>query len=284
MKLIFIHGRAQGGKNQEQLRDTWVQSWQTGLNAAGLDYPQDWDIRLPYYGDLLDQLVQDENKTPATTERGAAVASPDDERLLHFEFAVMRDVAQEVGAASEPELQAVERGPLNWEIVHRLLQQIDDRMPGLAGATLRRCTRDVYYYLTNPHIRRTIDELVLNEFSGGACVVVGHSLGSVVGYNVLHQLPAEAHIWRFVTVGSPLGINAIISRINPPIRMPASTDDWFNAFDERDVVALRPLAPPAIQTDPLIRNKPDVANQTDNRHGIYGYLSDPVVAKEIRVT
>jgi hypothetical protein len=33
--------------------------------------------------------------------------------------------------------------------------------------------------------------------------------------------------------------------------------------------------------DPAVENKDDVANGTSNRHGISGYLSDPIVARRI---
>jgi hypothetical protein len=50
------------------------------------------------------------------------------------------------------------------------------------------------------------------------------------------------------------------------------------------VVALYPLDPKNFPIDPAvpaIENKRDVDNDTDNRHGISGYLGDPVVARRI---
>ena len=56
---------------------------------------------------------------------------------------------------------------------------------------------------------------------------------------------------------------------------------WFNAMDQRDVVALYPLDGTHFPIDPAIENKTDVDNDTENRHGISGYLTDKVVAKRI---
>ena len=55
-------------------------------------------------------------------------------------------------------------------------------------------------------------------------------------------------------------------------------------MDERDVVALYPLDPthfPIAPSVPPINNKQDVDNNTENHHGITGYLSDPEVAQTI---
>ena len=48
------------------------------------------------------------------------------------------------------------------------------------------------------------------------------------------------------------------------------------------MVALHPLDTATFNITPSIENKTDVDNQTDNRHGIAGYLDDATVAKRIR--
>jgi hypothetical protein len=55
-------------------------------------------------------------------------------------------------------------------------------------------------------------------------------------------------------------------------------------MDERDVVALYPLTPDEFPLEPLepkIVNFTGVRNETKNRHGISGYISDKNVAKSI---
>jgi hypothetical protein len=56
---------------------------------------------------------------------------------------------------------------------------------------------------------------------------------------------------------------------------------WFNAYDERDFVALHPLDKEHFNINPPIENKNNVDNHTPNRHGIVGYLNDVDVAKRI---
>jgi hypothetical protein len=84
----------------------------------------------------------------------------------------------------------------------------------------------------------------------------------------------------FVTLGSPLGVSAIRQAMSP-IEHPSCVGAWFNAMDERDVVALYPLTRERFDVDPPVVNKIDVQNHTDNRHGIGGYLDDEEVARRI---
>ena len=117
---------------------------------------------------------------------------------------------------------------------------------------------------------------------GVPTVVVSHSLGTVVAYNLLKR-EGKQNGWvtpLFVTLGSPLAVKAIRKAVAPN-RHPEGVGTWFNALDERDVVALYPLNDAFFPTDPAVENKTDVDNPTENRHGIEGYLADPVVAAKI---
>ena len=106
-------------------------------------------------------------------------------------------------------------------------------------------------------------------------MVVSHSLGTVVAYNLLKR-EGQQNGWvipLFVTLGSPLGVTAIRKALAPN-RHPESVSKWFNAMDDRDVVALHPLDASIFPTRPEIENKTDVDNRTPDRHGIEGYLED----------
>ncbi len=108
---------------------------------------------------------------------------------------------------------------------------------------------------------------------------MGHSLESVIAYNVLGE--SNAGVLRYVTVGSPLGVKAIKRRLKAPLSMPGDTKSWYNAMDEGDVVALYPLDEQNFHINPAIVNFTDVDNGSDNQHGIEGYLSDAWVAQAI---
>jgi alpha-beta hydrolase superfamily lysophospholipase len=179
--------------------------------------------------------------------------------------------------------EAVERGPQNWPWVRAVLRAMDKHLPLTSAASVALATRDVYLYLRNIGIRDRIETGVRAALQSDApMVVVGHSLGSVVTYNLLHREGASQG-WQvplYVTVGSPLAVSAIKKLTGRP-RHPSCAARWFNAMDPRDVVALHPLDSDHFRVDPLIHNKTDVDNPTENRHGITGYLGDPEVAQHI---
>lgn len=283
MKLIFIHGRAQQGKDPVQLQKEWEDTWQKGLDRAGLQRPPSIQVAFPFYGDELDKLLK-ELDAPMVEDVVYRGAAPDSVEAT-FRGELLYEMAKDAGV-SDAEIQAhykglpQEKGPLNWGWVQAILQALD-RTP-LGGETLDAFTRDVYVYLTIKAVRKRIDAIVTGVFSDGPCVVVAHSLGTVVGYNVLSKLPQTVQVKKYITVGSPLGLNAIKKNLESPLKMPPCVESWFNAYDDRDVVALHPLDGNTFNITPAIENKMDVDNQTDNRHGIIGYLNDGVVATKIR--
>jgi pimeloyl-ACP methyl ester carboxylesterase len=141
-------------------------------------------------------------------------------------------------------------------------------------------TRDVFLYTQRQGVRAEIDRIVGKEFTDEPAVVIGHSLGSIVAYNILRADRRSSGVPLFVTVGSPLGIRAVRDQLKP-LRFPSPIETWFNALDTRDFVALYPLDKNNFPVRPEIQNYDRVRNHTDNRHGISGYLSDAVVAKKV---
>jgi hypothetical protein len=71
-------------------------------------------------------------------------------------------------------------------------------------------------------------------------VVLGHSLGSVVAYEVVRQLDQPLPL--FVTLGSPLGLETIIyQKLEPqPPGFPPQVGRWVNVADRDDFIAAEP--------------------------------------------
>ena len=57
MRLVFVHGRSQGGKNPVELQQQWEDTLDEGLNAAGLTRPSGLTVEFPFYGDRIEELV-----------------------------------------------------------------------------------------------------------------------------------------------------------------------------------------------------------------------------------
>jgi hypothetical protein len=284
--LVFVHGRAQEHKDAGALKKEWVDSLRSELQRLGLDFPlTDEQIRFPYYGQTLFDLVKGAPGDAAEVIVRGELGSTQEEE---FTREVLSEVITEAGVTDE-QIRAVagqdvvEKGPLNWKWVQAGLKALDRFVPGASSATIAVVTRDVYQYLRNAGVRDVIEEGVRNALpKGEESIVVSHSLGTVVAYNLLRR-EGQQQGWRvplLVTLGSPLGVTAITRSLRP-IQHPPAVSRWFNAYDNADVVALYPLDAERFPVQPAIVNYGNVKNPTPNKHGITGYLGDPEVARRI---
>ncbi|MFI0813885.1 hypothetical protein [Streptomyces echinatus] len=287
-KLIFVHGRSQQFKDARDLKDEWKQALQAGIAKAGASLAiPDEQILFPYYGDTLHHLSEGlPGAAPEVIIKGYGEPSSGEKQFIS---GVVAEVVEAFGISERDIRDAtetpatIEKGVRNWPWVIAALRIID-KAPGISSYLLERITRDVYIYMHHPGIQTAIEAGIRKAFtSAEECVVVAHSLGSVVVYNMLKR---EAELQKrkiraLITLGSPLGVGPIAEGLRP-VGRPHGVVDWFNAFDPRDVVALNPLDDNHFPTDPAIENFSDICNETTNHHGIEGYLENPIVARRIR--
>lgn len=280
MRLLLVHGRSQGGKDPVKLKADWLGALDKGLQKAGLVMPTSVDIDFPFYGDRLDEFVRQFElpADPAIVPKG----SPVFDEFAEFRAEIaneMRGRASITNAQIQAEMRpapAQEKGLQNWEWVQAIIRLLDRNVTGVSQTTIEVFLRDVFLYTSREPVRGAIDAIVSDMLKPDTAVVVGHSLGTVVAFNVLRA--AGRKVPLYVTVGSPLGIRAIRKTLSP-IENPIGNKGWYNAYDSRDVVALYPLDTNNFDVNPTITNNGGVQNWTDNRHGIVGYLDDVDVAK-----
>jgi hypothetical protein len=281
MKLIMIHGRAQEKEEELALKQRWIDTLNKGLAQSNLTLPADVIVEFPYYGKLLEKLVIDA-KNGATRDIGDLSSNNGEEDFLKdflVEVSENVDMTHEERAALD-DSSDLSRGLLNSEFVQNFLAFLD-RKRLFGDLTIKTFTRDVFLYLTLDNIKNELNNHVMKAFDEEPCVVVAHSMGTIVGYEILRNKPQYC-IKNLITVGSPLGLRSIQKHLDTPLEMPECIQKgWFNAYDERDFVAINPLDEENFNITPGVENKNDVKNSTENRHGIEGYLSDPVVAKRI---
>jgi pimeloyl-ACP methyl ester carboxylesterase len=95
-------------------------------------------------------------------------------------------------------------------------------------------------YLTDEEYRRKIQKTVRDLVGPETEVIIGHSLGSVIAYEVAQQL--EHPLRLLVTLGSPLGLGTVIyPRLRPqPPGFPCKVKRWVNVADRGDLIAAEP--------------------------------------------
>lgn len=82
------------------------------------------------------------------------------------------------------------------------------------------------------------------ETGGGPFVIVGHSQGTMIAYEILRSLnPEECSVPLFVTIGSPLGLAPVRDRFRKwtgrrKLPFPECVDRWINVANAGDIVAL----------------------------------------------
>ena len=292
-ELVFVHGRSQEHRDATALKKEWIDALGVGLAKSNLSLPiPETRVRFPFYGDTLFDLS--EGRSADEAAKVIVRGDETDAAEKRFVLEVLEEIRRQNGITEEQLAQVagqqvVERGPLNWPWVRATLQALDRFVPHSSSPTIALFTHDVYVYLTNSGIRQVIEDGISAAITPGVeTVVVAHSLGTVVTYNLLRREGHDRN-WKvplLVTVGSPLAVTAIRRTLKSfaTTRTPECVAAWLNAMDSRDVVALYPLDPenfPIDPPNPAIENKTDVQNKTDNRHGITGYLDNDVVASRI---
>jgi hypothetical protein len=133
--------------------------------------------------------------------------------------------------------------------------------------------KDVYAYFFGG-FGDAMRGIVRNAIAGtdGPVIMVSHSLGTIIAYDLLRETGLNRDIPLFVTAGSPLGVQEIQDLVAAPLRVPAGVAAWCNVCDARDLVALdstiRPEYDPASRCSDFL-----VTNDSPNHHGILEYLT-----------
>ena len=275
MYLVFIHGMRQEGRLRSVLRADWEAALTNAWKASAMPIP-DYQLEMPFYGEELDALTR-ELRGPAAG-RIVARGGVSEDVYTDLEATILRQLAQRAGATDSDVLKELgqdvtERGALSWERVQATLRWLSKNAPWLAERALR-LARQVDAYLDRPHVQKAVDAIVGPALSRGPSVVVAHSLGTVVSYRLLREYGTKANIKLFVTLGSPLGINAIKARLQPPsLKVPEGVTQWLNGADPRDYVALYPTLDASTFAANII-NFNNIRNGRGNPHSILDYLSD----------
>lgn len=211
----------------------------------------------------------------------------------------------------------IEAGSLRKKILGYIERQMDrlflneDMTLNFSGITdkfLKRYFKDLEAYYADElgsckdketPLRQCIRERIaeaIRKHKGKDILLIGHSMGSIIAYDVLTQMVSDIPINTFVTVGSPLGMPIIVGRIFAEqrrsyknatrVRTPENvTRHWFNFADRDDRIALDPT-----MSDDYAENSRQVRavdmfvfNDYENHgernpHKIYGYLRTPQLA------
>jgi hypothetical protein len=248
-RVVAVHGIGKAYSAAPVMASEWVPALVGGAElAGGRGALRTEDMECVFYGDVFrrpGRLLGDADLESLTVddvdERDAEVLAAWWAEAAEVDARVIPPGARSLGVASG--VQAA------------LAALAGSRF--LAGATERLLIlwlRQVRAYFTQPQVRAVAQQRLGEAIRADTRVVVAHSLGSVLAYEVLCAHP-EWPVRTLVTLGSPLGIRTIIfDRLTPPPSQvgqtrrgawPGGVVSWTNIADRLDFVALVKALGPA---------------------------------------
>lgn len=290
MKIIFIHGMNQQNYNADNLKQHWLDIFQQGVNELKLAISvSDLDISLPFYGDLI-------TKHQLSNRFDLDTFLPESWVNLHFHKHsasttpttpnTMQTIPVLPYFMPEHELKLSKRLYLVSQLFKdKALKEFSvilNNFPKLHESLIHKFLIETYLYLANPQFMDEVHQRILASLEADqAHIIVAHSLGSVIAYNLLQQLSPRYKIQRFITLGSPLAFKVIQSRLPPPIQSPACLNgDWHNFYSPDDFLTAFPLVNAPFDFQPAILNT-SISTFIHSPHQIAGYLQHPAVIKNI---
>jgi hypothetical protein len=268
--VVGVHGIGQQNSDAERQRTVWYDSLRLGANAAQL--PQDAvpELAVPFYGSLFregSEYLGAHATAPGREDEEAFIAAAFEEATIGWSDEELTELVEAKTALGPPALVPpwLLRGPA----------VIDSRWGTGAARLFERFLRQVHAYLFRESAAKAIRELVLAEIDEDTRVLVGHSLGSVVVYDLVRRGLAR-QVTTLVTLGSPLPwgtVRRALRKASPDVAALESIN-WCNVFDPSDVItAGRGLAPDAVDLR--------VDNGRADPHALRNYLGRKETAQVI---
>lgn len=287
--IIGIHGL--GNKPQASLlEEWWIRSIKEGFEKN--NHPiTDFKFRMVYWADILYAKAENltitdkENKLFITEPYIPSSNLPVPEREDSFSSKILKYIGDQLDNIFLKEDMTLNFAGVTDRIIYNYFKDLE------IYYSHNYTTQDDPNRMARPAICNRLFK-VLMEHKDDEIMLIAHSMGSIVAYDVLVNHLLELKIDTFVTVGSPLGLPIIISRIFAEQKEKLSRNQlvapdnilkkWINISDPADLVAMDHTL-----NDDFIANKHGIqaedinvyndymANEKHNPHKIYGYLRCP---------
>jgi hypothetical protein len=285
--IIGVHGLS-NKPEEPQLFDWWLRSINDGLQRVGAAPLPASQFRLAYWADSMYEGPDTDPEpytAPATDRMG-----DEPNWLIDAGRAFFSDIIGSFGDAK---------------------QQLTDseRLEGIKNAVRRKVVEDLADYYdddntiqfgdrngvhTRSALRAEVSELIEGH-PADELLILGHSMGSIIAYDVLRSLrDSNAKVRNLVTIGSPLGLSNVKNKTlaewdgkDGPLVPEVLTDGWANFGDRKDLVCAdltlkgeyRPSSGPDVE-DRFVVN--GYFHEKQNHHKSYGYLRTDAVARYLK--
>jgi subtilisin family serine protease len=302
MTIVYIHGIG-----NKPLADVLCCQWDRALFGTPLGERSRmayWVDRARYPVPEAGTCADADNSMPGPAgmaARAASIAAPSDPAEVLIQALAPEDREQRILRRITAKIEAA--AAINDSAVEPMLSPGEAAARVLPGGRLTRqwlarwltdlFLPDVHSYLFDVDAREKMLDSLADRLRGGGepFIVVAHSLGSVVAYELLRRFgPQDCKVALFVTIGSPLGMQEIQDHLKQggKLSTPECVGKWINLADRLDPVAID-----ATLADEYGPNQTHDARVTDvsvanadrgsNPHSGTGYLSTVDVRDAVRM-
>jgi hypothetical protein len=277
IQIVGVHGIRQWDTNSYKLSADWRSALAHGITRhLGPDVPVP-GLAIPYYGDVFPKTRLLQLGEPGAVPLEDLNDPQEEEFVLHALQAYASDA--DLPDQAPPTLGALLR--VHPGIIRRVAA-IDGKLGRRAGEAVVGRIREVYGYFHNSaaaeEVRSRIAEAIT---ASGAPLVIAHSLGSVVVYDMFQreQIPLNGSgaVRALISCGSPLAWLPLQRHLNVSgkLRLPDPVS-WTNIFDPNDpVTAGQGLADAAIAIEDV-----EVRNGSDP-HAAGSYLRQTATVRSV---
>lgn len=287
--IICIHGL--GNKPSKELLTKWWQlSIREGLGGIG-KYIYNPKLEMVYWADILYDKPQDENETDS--KNPYYLDDPYVPAPKNY-LPKKRENLKKVLSFFEKQMDklflnkdlSINYSFISDLIIHKYFKDLEIYYS--AESTDKNyktlCAREL--------IRKKLME-ILDKHKNDKIFLIAHSMGTIVSYDVLMLQLTNSKIDTFATIGSPLGIPMVMSKIAAEYKSVFHNIDrlatpkgvtrcWYNFSDLEDKVAMNyDLADDydanesGIKVIDIIVDNNYILNGEKNPHKAYGYLRAP---------
>lgn len=277
-KIVAVHGINQQYRGSNTIYYEWYPALQDGLERADFVFDLEDEFKCAFYGDLF---------RGSGKSKGDEIPDYDaDDVELGWEEEFLLQLGQEAIALKQAGNQSDAKKKKGVIIdIQRALNIVSSSpfFGDVAEKVVINYVKQVKAYLHDREIREEIKNRVLAQITEDTRVLIGHSLGSIVCYEVLCQNP-ELPIKVYISLGSPLGIKRIVfDRLEPSPQngigtRPKGIEKWVNIADHKDIVALEKKLNPFFEG--LIEDK-HIDNGA-NAHNASRYLTSVKTGQAIK--
>ncbi|MFH2011434.1 MAG: hypothetical protein ABIJ37_01820 [Pseudomonadota bacterium] len=297
MKKIVIGVHGLGNKpHQTVLKDWWAQAIQEGLNRIGTGR-KDISFELVYWADIMHPIPLDHTITNS--------ADP-----LYVDEPYVKGPLEIVEKRSYVKTKLFKYIDEKLDTIF-LNEDLSIKLKGVTDQIIQKYFFDLKVYCSDDSVSFNDPKYsaktdiqnrllqVLKKYDRYDILLIAHSMGSIVAFDVLSEYSDQLNIDTFITIGSPLGLPFIVGRkiaeqklTNPDITKPKVPNCiwpyWYNLSDLEDKVAMDHTLNDDYAPNKLGTKAVDIAVYNDyeingkrNAHKAFGYLRTPELARII---